>query len=83
MLTNTLRLEVLHHYRCNTLGMHPLTARYKFTNCLPIQLDGKHVVFGEVVEGMGILKQIEGQGSPSGRPSNQVKITSSGVVESE
>ncbi|MEN6525659.1 MAG: peptidylprolyl isomerase, partial [Candidatus Polarisedimenticolia bacterium] len=30
-------------------------------------LDGKHTVFGEVVEGMDVLRALEAAGSPSGR----------------
>ncbi|XP_071529892.1 peptidyl-prolyl cis-trans isomerase-like [Panulirus ornatus] len=37
-------------------------------------LDGLHVVFGKVVEGMDVLKIIEGYGSRSGRPSKLVII---------
>ncbi|VDB87091.1 unnamed protein product [Peniophora sp. CBMAI 1063] len=44
-------------------------------------LDGKHVVFGEVSEGMNIVKAIEALGSPSGAPSKKVTISSSGVVD--
>ncbi len=29
-------------------------------------LDGAHVVFGEVVEGMDLVKKLEAQGTPSG-----------------
>ena len=35
-------------------------------------LDGHHVVFGKVVEGMDIVKQIEAVGSGSGTPSKFV-----------
>ena len=43
-------------------------------------LDGKHVVFGEVLEGMEIVKAVEAVGSSSGRPSKTVTIVDSGVV---
>ncbi|WFD43560.1 peptidylprolyl isomerase [Malassezia psittaci] len=42
-------------------------------------LDGKHVVFGEVVDGMNIVKAIEAEGSGSGKPKSQIKIAKSGV----
>ncbi|CAE6524533.1 unnamed protein product [Rhizoctonia solani] len=44
-------------------------------------LDGKHVVFGEVIEGDLLVKEIEGLGSESGRPRELIKITESGTVE--
>ena len=42
--------------------------------------DGKHVVFGEVEEGMDVVKKIEAVGSDSGRPKQRVVITASGAV---
>ncbi|MEU8516610.1 peptidylprolyl isomerase [Kitasatospora sp. NPDC048722] len=44
-------------------------------------LDGKHVVFGEVVEGMDVVKLIESKGSQSGRTSAKITIAKSGIVE--
>merc|ERR1712213_245534 len=41
-------------------------------------LDGKHVVFGSVVEGMDIVKKVEAVGSQSGKCSKEVKIADCG-----
>merc|ERR1712203_1230872 len=43
-------------------------------------LDGKHVVFGSVVEGMDVVKNIEKVGSQSGKTSRPVKIEASGQL---
>ncbi|UPQ97547.1 cyclophilin peptidyl-prolyl cis-trans isomerase [Chloropicon primus] len=43
-------------------------------------LNGKHVVFGEVVEGMDVLYKVEAVGSGSGQPTKTVKITDSGEL---
>jgi peptidylprolyl isomerase len=43
-------------------------------------LDGKHVVFGEVVEGLEVLKLLEAQGSDSGKTKVPVTITDSGQL---
>lgn len=41
-------------------------------------LDGKHVVFGEVTEGLDVLRQIEAQGSKDGKPKEKVIISDCG-----
>ncbi|TFK35146.1 cyclophilin A [Crucibulum laeve] len=43
-------------------------------------LDKRHVVFGEVVEGMEVVKTVESTGTDSGAPTKKVTITSSGTV---
>merc|ERR1712070_1034293 len=46
-------------------------------------LDGRHVVFGKVIEGMDVVTAVEAVGSQSGRPSQTVTIVDSGVLEGE
>merc|ERR1712213_178190 len=41
-------------------------------------LDGKHVVFGQVVEGMDVVKKIESFGSQSGKTSKKIIIADCG-----
>ena len=55
-------------------------AQFFITTVVTSWLDGKHVVFGEVEEGMDVVKKIEAAGSDSGRPKSRVVITSSGEV---
>jgi len=43
-------------------------------------LNGKHVVFGEVMEGLDVLREMEGQGSGSGRTRQTVEIADSGSL---
>ncbi|ELA41269.1 peptidyl-prolyl cis-trans isomerase A [Vittaforma corneae ATCC 50505] len=43
-------------------------------------LDGKHVVFGKVIEGMDVVKKVESFGSQSGNPSKKVIISDCGAI---
>ena len=44
-------------------------------------LDGKHVVFGEVVEGSDLVQKIEKLGSRSGSTKGVIEVAAAGVVE--
>ncbi|XP_014209887.1 peptidyl-prolyl cis-trans isomerase [Copidosoma floridanum] len=44
-------------------------------------LDGKHVVFGRVVEGMNIVKKLEAMGSASGKTSKKIVIQDCGELK--
>ena len=43
-------------------------------------LDNKHVVFGQVVEGMDVVRQMEAVGAKDGKPSSLVEVTESGEL---
>jgi len=43
-------------------------------------LDGKHVVFGSVVDGMDIVKKIEAYGSQSGKTSKKIIVADCGQL---
>ncbi len=45
------------------------------------RLDGRHVVFGEVIEGMDVVKMIEGLGSPDGTTKKAVVVADSGELK--
>lgn len=56
-------------------------SQFFITTVLTPWLDGKHVVFGEVVEGQELVDRIEALGSQSGAPKAKVEIAASGVVD--
>ena len=55
-------------------------SQFFITTVVTSWLDGKHVVFGEVVEGMNIVQAIEAEGSNSGKTRSQITIANSGTL---
>jgi peptidylprolyl isomerase len=52
--------------------------QYRITFLLEQQ--GRHVVFGKILEGEDIVKKIEAEGTNSGTPKNKVTIVDSGEM---
>ncbi|KAG6917633.1 cyclophilin peptidyl-prolyl cis-trans isomerase Cyp2 [Tephrocybe rancida] len=61
-------------------GTNTNGSQFFITTAMTSWLDGKHVVFGEVVEGMEVVKAIESKGTSGGNPKETVTITASGTV---
>ncbi|KAG8703329.1 Multifunctional pyrimidine synthesis protein CAD [Ceratobasidium sp. 395] len=61
-------------------GKNTNGSQFFITTVVTSWLDGAHVVFGEVVEGLDIVKKIESYGSQSGKTSKKITITRSGKV---
>ncbi len=74
------------HFGPGTLSMAnagPNTNGSQFFLCTAAtsHLDGKHVVFGQVVTGYDVVKKIEAVGSRGGKTSAKVTISDCGKVE--
>ena len=61
-------------------GPNTNSSQFFITTVKTDWLDGHHVVFGKVVEGMEVVKYIESLGSSDGTPSAVVKIENSGLL---
>ncbi|EIW55489.1 cyclophilin [Trametes versicolor FP-101664 SS1] len=61
-------------------GKNTNGSQFFITTVVTSWLDGAHVVFGEVTEGLDLVKKIESLGSASGTPKAKIVISQSGVV---
>jgi len=61
------------------LGCAATSSQFFITVAPTPHLDGKHVVFGEVMEGVEVVRKMEAVGSSSGTPSATVSIRACGV----
>ncbi|EIN08772.1 cyclophilin, partial [Punctularia strigosozonata HHB-11173 SS5] len=61
-------------------GKNTNGSQFFITTVVTSWLDGAHVVFGEVAEGLDLVKKIESYGSASGTPKAKITIAQSGTV---
>jgi len=64
-------------------GPHTNGSQFFITTKRTPHLDGRHVVFGTVLEGFEVVKLIEMNGSSSGTPKRKVTITKAGVLKND
>ena len=63
-------------------GPYQMTSQFFITLKDAPMLDGRHVVFGALADGVDVLEAIEAQGDAEGAPLKPVRIASCKVVES-
>ena len=61
-------------------GPNTQSSQFFITTTATPHLNGKHGVFGCVVDGADVLGQLEALGSRSGRPSEQATVEGCGVA---
>jgi peptidylprolyl isomerase len=63
-----------------TAGKDTNGSQFFITTVKTPWLDGRHVVFGKVLEGEGIIDKVEAQGTNSGQPKTKITIVDSGEL---
>ncbi|KAJ5080299.1 peptidyl-prolyl cis-trans isomerase cyp63 [Anaeramoeba ignava] len=61
-------------------GVNTNGSQFFITTVKTPWLDGKHVVFGQVISGYDVVEKIEKQGTGSGKPLKECKIVASGEL---
>ena len=61
-------------------GPHTNGSQFFITTAPTPWLDGKHVVFGRVCDGMNVVKTIESYGSKTGKTSKKITVTACGQL---
>ncbi|KAG2097003.1 putative cyclophilin [Suillus discolor] len=61
-------------------GKNTNGSQFFITTIVTSWLDGAHVVFGEVTEGLELVKTIEKYGTDTGKPKAEIKIAASGIL---
>ena len=64
-------------------GPHTNSSQFFLTTTETPHLDGKHVVFGSVTNGMHVVRKIEKCGSNSGKPRQLVRIVKCGEMDED
>ena len=78
---NTVKLAIYIVQNITTQQNHSFRIHKIFICTVKVEwLDGKHVVFGNVVEGMVVIKKIEGFGSRTGKTSKKILIEECGEI---
>ena len=62
-------------------GENTNSSQFFITTISTPWLDGKHVVFGRVLDGLDVVKAIEALGTRSGKPKKSVEIVDCGELE--
>ncbi|KAG6853190.1 cyclophilin peptidyl-prolyl cis-trans isomerase Cyp2 [Blastosporella zonata] len=61
-------------------GRNTNGSQFFITTIATTWLDGSHVVFGEVIENMELVKDIESRGTPQGTPKAEIIISKCGTL---